>query len=156
MIEGGLVLAHVTLEKPGLRKALATHLTAELRRRWGLLGSSRSGGGGCLTFRLRLWLGDRSRFRLGWRLRLGRSRGGRQGALGSSVGGQAVVQQLLLLAGAETAQAALPGPVQNVQVAFALCRGAKFAFAEGATEGGRRRSLGSRQALGGRGGLQAP
>lgn len=85
------MLAHVALEKPGLCKALATHLAAELWRRRGLLRSCRSRGRSCLTFRLWLGLGNRSGFGLGWRLRLGHSRSGRQGALGSPVDGQAMV-----------------------------------------------------------------
>lgn len=125
MIKGGLVLAHVTLEKPGLCKTLAAHLATELRWRRGLLRRGRSRGGVRLTFRLwprfrlRLRLKGRSGFWLGWRLEF-RRRGSRQGVLGSPVGRQTVVQQLLLLAGAKTAQAALPGPVQDVQVAFPL------------------------------------
>lgn len=125
MIKGGLVLAHVTLEKPGLCKALAAHLATEFRWRRGLLRRCRSWGRVCLPvrlwprFRLRLRLKGRSGFLLGWR-RGFRRRCSRQGALGSPVGRQTVVQQLLLLAGAKTAQAALPGPVQDMQVAFPL------------------------------------
>lgn len=91
MIKGGLVLAHVTLEKPGLCKALATHLATELRWRGGLLRRRRSWGRVCLTFRLwprfrlRLRLKGRSGFLLGWRLGF-RCSSSRQGALGSPVG----------------------------------------------------------------------